>query len=228
MSKVKITGNASGTGVFTIEAPGTNNPRTITLPDSTGTILDENSSLPAANLTGTIADARLPDPLPAIDGSSLTGITANDNTPRFVAYAGSVYQSLTSGTWTKAVWQGGVGMIDTDSAYDLVNHKFVVPSGEAGDYYFQAQTSFYSDANDLRYPNIAIYKNGTAMAWGFQGGFNSAQDWRHGSVRIATVETLAVADYIEMYVNATVGSGNIHVNTSSNNKFHYIMGWKLA
>ncbi len=33
------------------------------------------TSLPAANLTGTIADARLPDPLPAIDGSSLTGIT---------------------------------------------------------------------------------------------------------------------------------------------------------
>ncbi len=59
MSKVKITGNSSGTGVFTIAAPGTNNPRTITLPDSTGTILDENSSLPAANLTGTVATARL-------------------------------------------------------------------------------------------------------------------------------------------------------------------------
>ena len=60
MSKVKIQGNASGTGVFTIEAPGTNDPRTITLPDSTGTILDENSSLPAANLTGSIANARIP------------------------------------------------------------------------------------------------------------------------------------------------------------------------
>ncbi len=33
MSKVKIKGNASGTGVLTIEAPNTNTDRTITLPD---------------------------------------------------------------------------------------------------------------------------------------------------------------------------------------------------
>ena len=59
MSKVKITGNTSGTGVFTIEAPGTNNSRTNTLPDSTGTLLDENSSLPAANLTGSVPSAAL-------------------------------------------------------------------------------------------------------------------------------------------------------------------------
>ena len=83
MSKVKIQGNASGTGVLTIAAPNTSTDRTITLPDSTGTILDENSSLPAANLTGTVADARistltaskLTGALPAISGASLTGIT---------------------------------------------------------------------------------------------------------------------------------------------------------
>jgi len=82
MSKVKIQGNASGTGVLTIAAPNTSTDRTITLPDSTGTILDENSSLPAANLTGTVADARistltaskLSGALPAISGASLTGI----------------------------------------------------------------------------------------------------------------------------------------------------------
>ena len=33
MSKVKIQGNASGTGVITLEAPNTNTDRTITLPD---------------------------------------------------------------------------------------------------------------------------------------------------------------------------------------------------
>ena len=59
MAKVKITGHASGTGVLTVTAPNTSTDRTITLPDSTGTILDENSSLPAANLTGTVATARL-------------------------------------------------------------------------------------------------------------------------------------------------------------------------
>jgi len=38
MSKVKIQGNASGTGVLTITAPNTSTDRTITLPDSTATI----------------------------------------------------------------------------------------------------------------------------------------------------------------------------------------------
>jgi len=41
MSKVKIQGNASGTGVLTIEAPNTNTDSTITLPDGTGTLLTE-------------------------------------------------------------------------------------------------------------------------------------------------------------------------------------------
>jgi hypothetical protein len=39
MSLVKIQGNASGTGEFTIAAPNSNTNRTLTLPDATGTIL---------------------------------------------------------------------------------------------------------------------------------------------------------------------------------------------
>jgi len=39
MSKVKIQGNASGTGVLTVTAPNTSTDRTITLPDSTGELL---------------------------------------------------------------------------------------------------------------------------------------------------------------------------------------------
>ena len=38
MSLVKIQGNASGTGIFTIASPNSNTNRTLTLPDSTGTI----------------------------------------------------------------------------------------------------------------------------------------------------------------------------------------------
>jgi len=44
MAKVKIQGNASGTGVLTVEAPNTNTDRTITLPDSTGTLVHKDSS----------------------------------------------------------------------------------------------------------------------------------------------------------------------------------------
>ena len=73
MAKVKITGHASGTGILTVAAPDTDVNRTITLPDATGTLLNSDGSaasltaIPAANITGT---------LPAIDGSSLTGIAS--------------------------------------------------------------------------------------------------------------------------------------------------------
>lgn len=39
MSQVKIQGNASGTGIFTVAAPNSNTDRTLTLPDSTGTVV---------------------------------------------------------------------------------------------------------------------------------------------------------------------------------------------
>ena len=85
MAKVKITGHASGTGVVTITAPNTSTDRTITLPDGTGTLLDENSSLPAANITGTlpaisatnltnVPAANITGTLPAISGANLTGV----------------------------------------------------------------------------------------------------------------------------------------------------------
>jgi hypothetical protein len=44
MSKVSITGNASGTGTFTLAAPNSNSDRTLTLPDVTGTIVTTGSS----------------------------------------------------------------------------------------------------------------------------------------------------------------------------------------
>ena len=44
MAKVKIEGNASGTGTFTIAAPNSNTDRTLTLPDETGTVVYENAS----------------------------------------------------------------------------------------------------------------------------------------------------------------------------------------
>ena len=45
MSKVKIEGNASGTGTFTLAAPNSNTDRTFTLPDATGDLLTSTSSV---------------------------------------------------------------------------------------------------------------------------------------------------------------------------------------
>ena len=48
MSKVKIQGNASGTGVLTVTAPNTSTDRTITLPDATGTLATTADSVGGA------------------------------------------------------------------------------------------------------------------------------------------------------------------------------------
>ena len=56
MAKVKITGHASGSGVFTITAPNSNTDRTITLPDASVTLGTDATKLPLAGgaLTGAL------------------------------------------------------------------------------------------------------------------------------------------------------------------------------
>ena len=46
MSKVAITGNASGTGTLTIAAPNTNTDYTLTLPAESGTIITSAGARP--------------------------------------------------------------------------------------------------------------------------------------------------------------------------------------
>jgi hypothetical protein len=47
MSKVAITGNASGTGTFTLAAPNSNSDRTLNLPDAGGTVFVSGQALSA-------------------------------------------------------------------------------------------------------------------------------------------------------------------------------------
>jgi hypothetical protein len=57
MSKIALSGNASGTGTFSIAAPGTNTDRTLTLPDASGTVATTANVDAASSIVhlGTIA-----------------------------------------------------------------------------------------------------------------------------------------------------------------------------
>lgn len=60
MSKIALSGDASGTGTFTIASPNSNSNFTLTLPAESGTIVTGASGLNATNLTsGTIPKARM-------------------------------------------------------------------------------------------------------------------------------------------------------------------------
>jgi hypothetical protein len=52
MSKIALSGNASGTGTFTFASPNSNTDRTLTLPDSSGTVATAESTLSQFNASG--------------------------------------------------------------------------------------------------------------------------------------------------------------------------------
>ena len=88
MSKVKIEGNASGTGTLTISAPNTNTDRSITLPDGAGEILTDASNISSQ---------------------------ATENVPLFKAVRQSVWY-IVHNTFTKVPFNTEV--YDTDGCYD--------------------------------------------------------------------------------------------------------------
>jgi hypothetical protein len=81
MSKIALTTNASGTGVFTIASPATSTDRALTLPDADGSIVVNTAS--GIDVTGTVVADGL-----TVDGSSastLEQIALNNNNSSFAS-----------------------------------------------------------------------------------------------------------------------------------------------
>jgi hypothetical protein len=60
MTKIAVAGPASGTGTFTLTTPVSSSDRTLTLPDSTGTVLNDQSNIEAQVKTATNASGSAP------------------------------------------------------------------------------------------------------------------------------------------------------------------------
>ena len=70
MSNITVQGNASGSGIITLESPNTNSNRTVTLPDETGTLLVSGGALGTPS-SGTLSSC-------TVDGTDAVGFR---NTP---------------------------------------------------------------------------------------------------------------------------------------------------
>ena len=243
MAKVKITGHASGTGVVTVTAPNTSTDRTITLPDTTGTLLDENSSVPAANLTGA---------LPAISGASLTSVNAVNggrknmiiNGAMNVAQRGTSSTGFTNGgggyKTVDRYYMGeggapsGVFTItqDTDAPVGFVSSTkwdcTTAASMAAGDFLYVEQKIEAQDLQHLNYGTASALqttlsfwvksnKTGTYVVWFYQD-----DDGRH----VQSQYTVNIADTWEKKTCVVPAdtTGVIDNNTGAGSRVRFVLG----
>jgi len=168
MSKVKIEGNASGTGTFTIAAPNSNTDRSITLPDAAGELLLANG-----------------------DGSNLTGITVSG--PAFAARLSANQTAIHGGAYQKVNFDTEI--FDTDSCYDsTTNYRFTPTT--AGYYLISLVLNFYTSGSDQNQSTATLYKNGSILAESW-GGTGSAYNGRNGASLPVIVYMNGSSDYVE-------------------------------
>jgi hypothetical protein len=113
MSKVSITGNASGTGTFTIAAPNSNTDRTLTLPDEAGTVLTSGGAIDV--------DASAPADSVVIDASGNVGIGTTNVLQNFGSGRTSLAIKGDGSTNYATLQLGSGGTAANDQAHGFVN-----------------------------------------------------------------------------------------------------------
>ena len=173
MSKVAIVGNPSGTGVFTIQSPNTSTDRTLTLPDSTGTVdtlQRAGNVLQVVSANGSYVSWSSAGLVTLIGSTSIT-VQANSKilvTTTIPHYAGA------NGTWGSAlytyIFENGsnvqqsehVGTVTNEAQAHQINLQYLSGTKTAGTYSYiiYGQLTSGSGTQEVgranRIPNIII------------------------------------------------------------------------
>ena len=208
--------------------------KTVTLPAASVTAHATNPTkasiealgidLPAADLTGTIADARFPSTLPAISGANLTGIetvTKSTTAPSSPA-AGDMWFDTTAGINIMKVWNGiAWSFMNKDSTiYTVATGGAVTTDGDYKVHTFNSSGTFTVTTlgadTTLDYLVVAGgggggegYYGGGGGAGGYRNSFNSESSGGGGSSESALTATLTA-------YSITVGGGGAGATTQGN------------
>jgi len=154
-------------------------------------------------------------------GATLTNFP--DNTPAFEAYL-SANTDISNTTDTKV--NCNTEVFDTDSAYDnSSNYRFTVPSGQAGKYYIYGNVTIQTTGgvSTNRFGVGKIYKNGSVYRQQYVS-YENNYGFATSHNLYATMD-LAVGDYVELYITATMSSGVPRVR--ADDKGTYLGGYKI-
>lgn len=143
MSLVKVQGNVSGTGVFTVAAPNSNTDRTLTLPDSTGTVVSTGD-------TATVTPAMLSQKLTSGTAVSASGTSVNfTDIPLWVKRITIMLGGVSLSGTAHLLVQAGVSSTPTTSGYNSTS-SYALASGSASG-------GVSSTAGFIMYVAIATY-----------------------------------------------------------------------
>ena len=195
MSIVKVQGNASGTGIFTVASPNSNTDRTLTLPDNTGTLVSTGS-------TAGVTQAML-----------ASGVAGNG--PAFSAYMGS-NQSVSNATQTKVAFD--TEAFDTANCFDTTNRRFT--PNVAGYYLcsFNVQLAGPGTYTGTLALVHNLYKNGGLVE---QLGVVSTLSGYPGLNTSKLIYMNGTSDYLELYVYTNAGA----VTVQGGSNFSHFEGY---
>jgi hypothetical protein len=156
------------------------------------------------------------------------GAALGNNTPNFGAKATSNQTGLSSGAWTKV--QFDTEYFDVGGGYDATNDKFVVPSGEAGKYYFTASAKINPGTTaGLIGSGLRLTVGGSAPNGLEEIHFMNNNPSNSEGKNVNGILNLSVADEIEVYAyyqDSSAAAGTITGVTSEVDTFFF--GYKLV
>lgn len=185
MSQVKISGNASGTGVLTLQAPNTNTDRTITLPDSDKD-LNYVQEIPSTTKVG-------------FRVSNNTVTIVNSATDYTIPYANDSGSADSTGT-----------RFDLGNNFNTTTYKFVVP---VTGYYLLTNTTYCTSSSDSgRYIRLRLYNQSGKIYEVLNTVSNETGDADYNQIVFSNVFLLTAADELYCQIASSVGSSQIAVN----------------
>ena len=144
-----------------------------------------------------------------VNGAALGG-SANC-TPSFVARFSSNV-AFTSNSVTKVPFDSEE--FDTDSAFDTSNHRFTVPSGKGGKYFFYVQF-MVPNLDSGKILELEFYKNGSRYGHGLVNREESGSGASFVTIVVNAIIELSAGDYMEAFAYHNEGN-NQTVQTNYN------------